>query len=1224
MLSPGHARLWDYFYPFGNTAAVCLTQALPPEKKADMLLLGCGDVRNILFTSTVGYWSSHALAARNILLVTLIVDDPDGERDDNWDIYYHVFLNDSCYDRLIGQATKLHSLCSSLETWRASKYGKLIRFCDHGTLTRVAQVWAFYIFVAPHRQSWINTTFKDAVDTRKGKVAGISYVIPGVRNATPTGVKAAVHIYELHEHFWRHGSLHLDSTARSQATFANPMFVSSLHETMDLHQGLDPLLGFHTSTAYVPLAADPASTPEETGSEDVVVAAKAEFRAWSNTFRTRAEEYLTLRFFAGDALSFCHTLQHRRVTGSATTASWYRSRHHTMDPLVLVDDDYGTDGTAPVSFDVVDTSDLADCLGILNLLVATSPLLDNDASSCLYTDILARHGEATHQGTFSELVGGHAATVSLLLGLFPMEYWTNTASSSIGDDHLLLVGADQWKSEATSNPQFLRITWRRPPSTPGLGIEPLHVNEISLSLILYKIYADMFLGEDVTTSSENSTLPGAERTSLSFYTRAGFVSLLSLVKRRVVTDWDQAMQALLAKVESNSIVMVGMNFMQELFLYMHLLDVYSVGTFKYFDDFRVSMSLEPKRCSGLLGWQNLPPCVCITLKVPRLALREFTSPNPRQLGSIAVQAAVQSFPKSPTAWFNAFAAVQLCFGTLSTSGTPFSNSFELSVKENLLGWLGECPLYVSFRVPSWIILREPQTAIVSFGPQRNPFTADRSAPTLGPELVMFEKPLGDTTHVYISKHPPNLRGFIKVPGFAKDVFTPQILTGAEAKTSITASVNSATAWIDNLTARLELSGALRAAVAHRKSAIVTLLPPSHCEVRVDHTVLDVTFPLPTGDLTAYIEPAGHLIELSGPIINNPATSPTSAFTSPLIFPPFSTTLHHGPVIPICWTAPYITLSKCPKLSTANPVALSRLSFLRPHIDMMFSARETRMGKSSALQPLMFATEEERGRLKFKLSLARLFSEVAGFAVIRPSSWTPRRDNGGDLKFDGVYTLRDGSGSRLVIFVESFRLDLARRTVVLDCAVLVFTLAVLPALSEWLRPQATDADSTGGGAVIADVDAEEMRVWKETLPSWVERCREWMHREGCEYGREGKWKAPVGRLDDPCGEVVCGCGRGVFPAGWKLDSQLWNAAKEHCVRAAISPLFASALAEDTGELGEKAETEGVIGCRACGKKMTKEGGELKDCNKCLKVKYCGRACQRADLKRHKPECGASKE
>jgi hypothetical protein len=50
MLGPGFAKLWVHFFPIGNTPAVSLTQGLPPEKKADILLLGCGDIRNILFT----------------------------------------------------------------------------------------------------------------------------------------------------------------------------------------------------------------------------------------------------------------------------------------------------------------------------------------------------------------------------------------------------------------------------------------------------------------------------------------------------------------------------------------------------------------------------------------------------------------------------------------------------------------------------------------------------------------------------------------------------------------------------------------------------------------------------------------------------------------------------------------------------------------------------------------------------------------------------------------------------------------------------------------------------------------------------------------------------------------------------------------------------------------------------------------------------------------------
>jgi hypothetical protein len=48
-----HPILWSKktsFYPIGNAPPICLTQNLSPEKSAEILLLGCGDPRNILYT----------------------------------------------------------------------------------------------------------------------------------------------------------------------------------------------------------------------------------------------------------------------------------------------------------------------------------------------------------------------------------------------------------------------------------------------------------------------------------------------------------------------------------------------------------------------------------------------------------------------------------------------------------------------------------------------------------------------------------------------------------------------------------------------------------------------------------------------------------------------------------------------------------------------------------------------------------------------------------------------------------------------------------------------------------------------------------------------------------------------------------------------------------------------------------------------------------------------
>ena len=51
MLSPVWINVITYYYPLGNTPAICLTQQLPPEENARILSLGCGDIRNILYTA---------------------------------------------------------------------------------------------------------------------------------------------------------------------------------------------------------------------------------------------------------------------------------------------------------------------------------------------------------------------------------------------------------------------------------------------------------------------------------------------------------------------------------------------------------------------------------------------------------------------------------------------------------------------------------------------------------------------------------------------------------------------------------------------------------------------------------------------------------------------------------------------------------------------------------------------------------------------------------------------------------------------------------------------------------------------------------------------------------------------------------------------------------------------------------------------------------------------
>lgn len=64
MLTPGIVNIVFFFYLIGNTPAVCLLQDLPCEQEAYILLVGCRDVRNILFTT-------YTLSARQLLIMVV-------------------------------------------------------------------------------------------------------------------------------------------------------------------------------------------------------------------------------------------------------------------------------------------------------------------------------------------------------------------------------------------------------------------------------------------------------------------------------------------------------------------------------------------------------------------------------------------------------------------------------------------------------------------------------------------------------------------------------------------------------------------------------------------------------------------------------------------------------------------------------------------------------------------------------------------------------------------------------------------------------------------------------------------------------------------------------------------------------------------------------------------------------------------------------------------------
>lgn len=1128
--------------------------------------------------------------ARNILLFTLLIDNEDGLSDTTaWNIYYHLFLDPQSLEVLEDQSKKLYTHAASMQGWHNSKYGRLLRFCDQGTLARVREIWKSYDIseLTEEERTAYNKRFEHGIQKvieNKEGFFGSGTVLTGIRSAAPAGVQAVKDLPALYQHFWDHGITDQDPGIISHAKHPNPMFASMVTDTFTLHYGADPLLGFHLATAYVPLTAGSPLQPGPRGKtklHKVVETAQIQFRAWAISFRKRASD-LTLRFFAGDALAFCHTLQQISINKDGTSANWYRGSYR-LHPLVLDGEDFVTTGKAPLSFNMIDTSNLVDHLGALNVLVAASPLLTNSFSASLYTESLVKR-EQSHKALMENFFSGHFRTISILLGLFPVEYWTAaTAVSSIDEDLFSVISNEDSQGQMRS-----RLAWKRsiPECISGTMANQTNFEAHDLARILYQVYQGMFQHEDMEKLTSKLDINTVRNNLRPHYHRGSFVAFLHLIKWKVKVDWGKTMETLLDLIVANRTIILGMNYFQELIFQLRLFGVHSTSKFS-------QPVIKPNLGSvlkGLSAWKDLPEFVCISLKIPRAKLEVFTSLPPTELGTPIVNCAIQSPPTSPEkGWHSMFAAVQLVFGNITTSGSRHSDEFKVHVAEDELGWEGSSPLLVSFYAPTAVVLHDPQSAIITFGVHSTPHALKTLAKTLGLKLNVHTTNFWDEENVYISKYRPNQTGHPSLRELSDTDAKEKGSSNKHIRTTITANVDRETSNMVGLTGRVDFLSE-NAISTLRDGAQVKLVQVSPCIIDLfigkGSPANRLYFPAPVlqSRSKTRIARKSSYVEIEAPIC-----SPTDKDGFPrFMYPLFLS--NHKPVI---WNMPYLKLDCQPILDTSKT---EELKWLNSHTSLQFSTRERTLRDKS-----MESDKDVHNdvRINFKDSLFSLFMHFTGL-------------QGGQSRVFGLNHPTKG-GVHIIFFISCLRLELANHTVILDAAVLPLTDQLVPRIHPFLQAL------TKMGMCSITVDDEELNLWKEVLPAMVERCRQWEHRPSCEYKSRGRIPLSV----EGGQPVLCSCGNGTLPPKF-VNIPEWDIVSKYAVRAAISPSFSVPYVEPNqmldGSLKNKfAAGNFDSGCRTCGKEKSRSGGNLSKCSRCGTAKYCSGECQRADWKEHKKVC-----
>ena len=209
---------------------------------------------------------------------------------------------------------------------------------------------------------------------------------------------------------------------------------------------------------------------------------------------------MVVRFCLADALAFSMTLHSAtqgggegRLTANLFCDNW------TCEPLVFDEFEFTTSNqSAPRRFDVIDTSNLIDHLGPLNLLPACAMLLKNEACSTIYTESLVQK-DSNEKERVASLLGGDIRTVSMLLGLSPCEIWTN-ATNSPEDEPVLDALDDRLNMNkiGASTQVRSRLRWKRIYSpNKDESMPPVHVEASQVARLLVKLYGHMFEHEDV-------------------------------------------------------------------------------------------------------------------------------------------------------------------------------------------------------------------------------------------------------------------------------------------------------------------------------------------------------------------------------------------------------------------------------------------------------------------------------------------------------------------------------------------------------------------------------------------------------------------------------------------------------------------------------------------------------------------------------------------------------
>ncbi|KAL0468541.1 hypothetical protein QR685DRAFT_531167 [Neurospora intermedia] len=385
-----------------------------------------------------------------------------------WDIYYTRFLPDpDTRDLLASQAEKLCQVSKTMEDWEQGPYGGTIHLVNQKSLDAVRGVWEQYAEAA---RSTLAT--KRVRELHSALVEGMRSSPDEQRQKWALGSSVAPLTVLLKDQirFYVQVAWEFDQEiANAMRLFPNPTFAAGLLSEPDSesesesqspgrHRRLaypsNGVLGYHLALIKAPLTElsplridrdgndfNDGTDEDPNGHVTALRGAMHQFTQWSLAFRELAaaeQKRLTIRFAVDGWFPLCQSLLHPPAAAAKTKKQ----------------------------FDIIDTTDLSslwdpsaagvpDPPGLLGLLVAAKRLLKDRASSTLVLDDgdgvslvddnvngdgnMDSKNSSSAQAEAS--IFANSTTGTFILGMAPVEYWSNASVKATVDECLLAASS---------------------------------------------------------------------------------------------------------------------------------------------------------------------------------------------------------------------------------------------------------------------------------------------------------------------------------------------------------------------------------------------------------------------------------------------------------------------------------------------------------------------------------------------------------------------------------------------------------------------------------------------------------------------------------------------------------------------------------------------------------------------------------------------------------------